>query len=279
MVWGRLGWTDQAMKNLGGEPSHPKEWWRDFFQPITAEIMFGPKAGQTEQEVARVLTQTKAKAPLDVLDLACGTGRHAMVFAARGFSVTGLDYSRAYLREARNAAKEIRAAIRFVHGDMRDLRPHFAANSFGMVVSLFNSFGFFDRRRDDFKMLKAINRVLEPGGWLVINTLNEAGVARRLKKPISLGREPVPNVIMVDAAEYDRAARRTTCRWTIVDARRPKAAIFRKSFTQNVYSHAEMKNLLRPAGFTIEKTWGVLSGGRFDAGKSWHQTIAARKPD
>jgi ubiquinone/menaquinone biosynthesis C-methylase UbiE len=279
MIWRSPGWTDQAMKNLGGEPSHPKDWWREFFQPITAEIMFVPKIGQTEREVAQVLRQTRAKTPLDVLDLACGTGRHAMVFAARGFTVTGLDYSHAYLREARKTARKIRASVRFVHGDMRQLRPHFAANSFGMVVSLFNSFGYFDHRRDDFQTLKAINRVLKPGGWLVVNTLNEAGVARRLKKPISSGREPLSQVIMVDAAQYDRAARRTTCRWTIVDARRPKAAIFRKSFTQNVYSHAEMKNLLRAAGFSIEKTWGVLSGGPFDARKSWHQTIAARKPE
>jgi ubiquinone/menaquinone biosynthesis C-methylase UbiE len=52
-------------------------------------------------------------------------------------------------------------------------------------VSLHNSFGYFDSRRDDFKMLKEVYRVLRPGGAFVINTLNGGGVAKRLKTPIS----------------------------------------------------------------------------------------------
>ena len=46
----------------------------------------------------------------------------------------------------------------------------------------------------------------------------------------------------------------------------------------NVYSHRELKVLLKRAGFTIVTTWGVLAGGRFDPRTSWHQSIAARKP-
>lgn len=260
------------------QTSEMKEWWRHFFQPITAEVMFASRAEATEKEVAQVVRQTKAAPPLEVLDLACGTGRHSMALARRGFAVTGLDYSKTYLREARKAAKKARTPIRFVHGDMKTLEPLFAANAFGLVVSLYNSFGYFDSRRDDFRMLKAVYRVLKPGGWFVINTMNKAGVIRRLAKPVSRGHEPLPNVFMIDEARYDRGPRQTVCRWTIVDARRSKAAISRLGFKQNVYSHAELKKLLRAAGFTIEKTWGVLSGGRFDPRTSWHQTIAARKP-
>jgi hypothetical protein len=126
-------------------------------------------------------------------------------------------------------------------------------------------------------MLRAVNRVLKPGGWFVINTLNEGGVRQRLKKPISMGREPIQNVLMIDEARYDRKARKTVCRWTIADLRGAKSAVVRLDFRQNVYSHTELKNLLRRAGFRVEKTWGVLAGGRFDPRKSWHQTIAARK--
>jgi SAM-dependent methyltransferase len=160
---------------------------------------------------------------------------------------------------------------------MRDLKPHFPANSFDIVVSLFNSFGYFDKRTDDFRMLRAVNRVLRPGGWFVVNTLNEGGVLRRLNKPISTGREPLPIVFVFDEARYDRKTRRTICRWMIADARRRKAAVHRLSFAQNVYSHAELKRLLQRAGFTVVTTWGPLAGGRFDPKKSWHQTIAARK--
>src|SRR5262249_22826315 len=155
-----------------------------------------------------------------------------LVFAGRGFAVTGLDYSKPYLRIARQAAKAAGLPIPFVQGDMRDLKPHFAANSFDLVVSMYNSFGYFDRRADDLRMLREVNRVLRPGGWFVVNTLNKAGVIKRLSKPISTGREPVPNVFVIDAARYDRKAAQTVCRWTIADTRGPKPAISRLSFTQ-----------------------------------------------
>ena len=80
-----------------------------------------------------------------------------------------------------------------------------------------------------------------------------------------MGREPLPNVFMIDAACYDVRKRQTLSKWTIVDARR------------NVYSHAELRKLLIAAGFRVETAWGVLAGGPFDNGESWHQTIVARK--
>jgi len=241
-------------------------------------VMFGTKTGSTDAEIAQVLRKTRVRPPADVLDLACGIGRHSHQFAELGFAVTGLDYSEPYLQQARKAAKRAKLPIRFVQGDMRDLKPHFAPNSFDMVVSLFNSFGYFDKRADDLKMLRTVNRVLRPGGWFVVNTLNEGGVLKRLSKPISMGREPLANLFVIDEARYDRKARRTICRWTIADTRKRKAAVHRLDFAQNVYSHSELKRLLRQAGFTVVSSWGSLGGGRFDPKKSWHQTIAARKP-
>ena len=265
------------MRKTRPSPSTAKDWWQEFFQPITGEVMFGAKAGNTEAEIAQVLRRTRVKPPAELLDLACGIGRHSHQFAARGFAVTGLDYSEPYLRQARKAAKKDRLSVRFVQGDMRDLKPHFAPSSFDLVVSMFNSFGYFDHRADDFRMLRAVNRVLKPGGWFVINTLNQGGVLKRLKKPISMGREPLANVFVIDEARYDRKTRRTICRWTIADARGRNAAVYRLNFAQNVYSHAELKRLLRRAGFAVVTSWGTLAGGRFDPKKSWHQSIAARK--
>jgi ubiquinone/menaquinone biosynthesis C-methylase UbiE len=265
------------MKGSVESESVLNDWWRDFFSPVIGEVMFASKAGQSDAEVRQVLKKSKVKAPLNILDLACGIGRHSLVFAAHGYTVTGLDYSESFLREARKSAREAREEIRFVRGDMKHLQPHFVAKEFGLVVSLYNSFGYFGSRRDDFKMLKAVHRLLGPGGAFVVNTLNGRGVAKRLKTPVSIGREPLPNVFMIDAARYDARKRQTFSSWTIVDARRPRARIIRKSFRQNVYSHTELRRLLIGAGFNIETTWGTLSGGRFSNAQSWHQTILARK--
>jgi SAM-dependent methyltransferase len=239
--------------------------------------MFVPRATRSEAEVAQVIRQSKARAPLNVLDLACGVGRHSLVFATQGFNVTGLDFSKAYLQEARKAARRARQKVQFIHGDIRNLKQHFSAGAFDLAVSMFNSFGYFRRRRDDLKVLEEVHRTLAPGGALVLNTLNGDGVARRLKQPVSMGHEPLPNVFMIDAARYDARRKETITRWTIVDTRQARAKVVRHSFRQNVYSHAELKRLLRAAGFEIEQTWGLLEGGRFDPRTSWSQTVMARK--
>jgi SAM-dependent methyltransferase len=249
-------------------------WWRDFFTADLGEVLFASRAAVTDKEVAKVIGATKIRPQADVLDLGCGIGRHCVALSRRGFAVTGLDYSNDFLREARKAARKAKAPVVFVRGDMRHLRAHFAARRFDLVVSLFNTFGYFAKRSDDRRMLREIHRVLKPGGALVLNTLNAGGVAARL--PMERGSEPLPNVFMIDRARYDRRRKETNSEWIIIDTRRPMARVSRRSFRQNVYSHAELKRMLRAAGFRVERVWSMLSGGRFNT-KSWHQTIVARR--
>ena len=253
------------------------DWWRDFFQPLVGEAMFAAKTEESRIEVDHIVARTGLAPPAEVLDLACGVGRHALVFATRGFSVTGLDYSAPFLRVARRSARAAGLRIRFVQADMKDIGARFPAARFDLVVSLFNSFGYFARRRDDARMLRAVHRVLRPGGALVINTLNRAGVARRLKQPMTYVYEPVPDVQVTDASRYDPQRRQTRADWTIVDARARKPRIFRRSVRQHVYSHADLRRLLVATGFAIETIWGPWSGDPFEPKTSWDQTVVARK--
>lgn len=252
-------------------------WWRDFFEPIVGEVLFATKTAQAEAEVRQIVRRARAEPPAKVLDLACGTGRHSRVFAARGFEVTGLDYSPAFLRDARLAVRAAGQHVRFVRGDMKRLNSYFAANEFDLVVSLFHSFGYFPTRRDDLKVLQAVHDVLKPGGAFVLNTLNGTTLAERLRRPISFGYEPLPNLFVIDAPQYDAAKKRMSETWTIIDARAKTARISRRSFRQNIYSHAELRRLLSAAGFTVETAWGRLAGGAFKRRESWEQTILARR--
>lgn len=254
-----------------------KAWWKDFFVPVIGEIMFQPRIEHSQLEVDEILRNTKIQKGSKVLDLACGVGRHSVLFAKQGFEVVGLDFAKNYLVEARKAALKTKSEVKFVHGDMKNLRPHFDAETFDLVVSLYNSFGYFKTRNEDLRMLKEVYRVLKPGGKFVVNTLNGNGVKAALAKPVSVGREPIKNVFMIDAARFDQKKRQTQSQWTVVDARKSKTKVHRMSFQQNVYSHQELKSALRKAKFKIEMTWGMLQGGSFEPSKTWHQTIVARK--
>ena len=56
-----------------------------------------------------------------VLDLGCGLGRHALLFARAGFSVTGFDLSEIGLAKLRERAGVERLHVLTAMGDLREL--------------------------------------------------------------------------------------------------------------------------------------------------------------
>lgn len=69
---------------------------------------------------------------LDVLDLGCGTGRHAAWLAAAGARVTAVDFSKGMLAEARRTAGG--GKIRFLAHDLHRPLP-FRSGTFDRVIS------------------------------------------------------------------------------------------------------------------------------------------------
>ena len=262
-----------------------QDWWKTFFGDQIGDFMFGRiSPRKTSAEVKTIIKNSKLPRESHILDLACGRGRHTVELARNKYRVTGLDYSKVYISTAKQLVKaqKLQDWVDLVRGDMRRLSPHFRPESFDMVVSLYNSFGYFSRKTDDRKMLREVGRVLRPSGLLVLNTLNHTGVEHRLcKLPTSADLpgidrwEKLSNKeFFLDRARYDSRRREIRVDWHFLDLKAGKDRPY--SFRQNVYSSEDLGKMLREAGFTIVKRWGRLDGGKFNS-ISWHQTILARK--
>ena len=110
-----------------------------------------------------------------VLDMCCGTGRHALEFAARGFRVTGVDITAPYVQAARDSADAMGLSVEFIQADARAwCRP----GAFGLAVNLFTSFGYFPTKAEDELMLARIADSLAPGGALVVEVVGKETAAR-----------------------------------------------------------------------------------------------------
>lgn len=262
-----------------------REWWQGFFGREVGEMMFASKTLRlTRREVDTVLDRARPPKNGHILDVACGQGRHLVELARRGYRVTGIDYSSRYLATARRNIRRAGAGRlgNVVRGDMRFLRRHFEAGSFDLAVFLFNSFGFFDRRSDDRRVLREIARVLKPGGGLVLNTMNRSGAIHSLvtvpAKVRSEGlhhwEETRPGVFWLDSGWYDEKRRRLEGKWAYLDVKRRK--IMRFSLHVNTYTRRELREMLSRAGLKAVKSWGMLSGAGYHK-HSWHETIVARK--
>ncbi len=93
-----------------------------------------------------------------VLDLACGYGRNSIECAKYKLNVFGLDLSPELLSLAQHKGRENGYHIPVVRADMRDI-PF--CGPFDAVLSLFTSFGYFDRDVENEKVIHAVAGVLK----------------------------------------------------------------------------------------------------------------------
>ena len=113
-------------------------------------------------------------ARIRVLDLACGTGRHAMELAAMGYLVEGSDISSGMVAVARKSASERALDVRFHESSFQtaDAIP----GSFDVVLAMFASLGYLTSYADFELTLNNIAKKLAPGGVFIFDVWNGTAV-------------------------------------------------------------------------------------------------------
>jgi len=105
-----------------------------------------------------------------ILDLGCGTGRHAIELARRGYRVIGADLSESQLARAREKAATAGVSIAFQRHDARKLPFR---NEFDLVVMLCEgAFPLMETDEMNYDILAGATAALRPGGKLIFTTLN-----------------------------------------------------------------------------------------------------------
>jgi SAM-dependent methyltransferase len=100
--------------------------------------------------------------PGRALDLACGSGRNAVWLAARGWQVTGVDFSDVALEQARALAVEREVEVEWLEGDLLEWEP--ADRAYDLVVVLYLQVPAAERRR----ILACAAAAVAPGGTLLV---------------------------------------------------------------------------------------------------------------
>ncbi len=107
---------------------------------------------------------------LNILDVGCGTGRHAIEMALRGYNITGIDLSESMLKKAREKASQKGLDIPFLCHDARKLPFNGIFDAAIMLCE--GGFSLMETDEMNFEILKSATRALKPGGLLIFTTLN-----------------------------------------------------------------------------------------------------------
>lgn len=112
-------------------PNLYSEQWFEFFHVDIEEA-------RTIQETEFVCRCAPLPEFRNVLDVCCGTGRHAQALRNRGYSVVGIDRDADIIAKAR----QLVSRANFVAADIRDYQP--ATGAFDALIMMGQSFGHFD---------------------------------------------------------------------------------------------------------------------------------------
>jgi 2-polyprenyl-3-methyl-5-hydroxy-6-metoxy-1,4-benzoquinol methylase len=107
---------------------------------------------------------------LKILDVGCGTGRHAIELSKRGYHVTGIDLSESQLERAREKAHANNLSIDFQRQDARSLS---FSNEFDVAIMLCEGgFPLMETDEMNYEILKSVTKSLKPHAKFIFTTLN-----------------------------------------------------------------------------------------------------------
>ena len=225
------------------------EWFEEWFGEEYLELYPHRDDADAERAVALVGKAVGLQAGWRVLDVGSGAGRHARAFRALGARCVGLDLSATLLRIARTVTD-----APLVRADMRQLPIRL--RSMDLTVSLFTSFGYFERDEEHGNALREMVSTLRPGGWFVIDFLNPAEVRSRLvpRERVAAGDG------QVDVTRSVSPDGRYVCKSIRTAAGR--------NFVERVrlFEPAEIAAMLREAGLELRHRFGDYGGGRLHSG-------------
>jgi SAM-dependent methyltransferase len=216
----------------------------------------------------------------DLLELGCGTGRHAIEFSKLRYNVTGVDMSPAMVQQANaraaNFSSEISSRPIFQTGDVRSVRVN---ARFGAVISLFHVMSYQITNSDIRAAVNTAAAHLTPEGLFLFDFWH--GPAVLVDPPtIRVKRLEDDECRITRLAEpaVDHALNRVTVNYEIlVESKKTNiTSRFCEQHHLRYFSLIELENVLEVAGFEMLEAGPWLGNSR--PGKTnWFVWVVARK--
>ena len=246
------------------------EWWKDFFDEHYIELYNDKLLTERTQKEVNFLKSVFIQSSKfsKILDLACGQGRHTVELAAMGYDVTGLDYSNDLLALARFRAEVNKVSVHLVKSDMRSIP--FKHAEFDGVISMFSSFGYFEKEEDNEKVIAEVARVLKKQGVFVLDlrSLNflQKHPSSKSTDINSLGIEIQSKTFFNIQTNY----------WDAVMIWKRGNMKGKKVYRMRIYSKKEITELLMRNGLVVKQIIGSFTGTQY-TNKSNRMIVVATK--
>lgn len=243
------------------------------------DFLYRDKDYEGEADYVHGLIEEYAPKAESILELGCGTGKHAILLAKKGYSLECVDSSERMLDVAKESLaklpEEVTGRVRFMKDDIRTVRLN---KTFDAVISLFHVISYQTANEDLEDAFATASEHLKPGGvfifdcWYGPAVLSERPSVRvkRIKgESIELTRIAEPtnhdNENRVDVNYEVTVHDKSTDRYEVTTECHRMRYLFTpevKGFLSNsgmemIFSHEWLTKCVPGTG-----TWSVSFGGR-----------------
>ncbi len=181
-----------------------------------------------------------------LLDIGCGTGRLANLLAARGYRVTGIDVSTAFLQIAEGDAACLNLkTVEYGHQDMRTIGWE---EEFDAALCYFTTFGYFSDI-ENADVLRRVARALKPGGRFLVEMMNRDAV---LRGPFSQRVVEREGNFQIDQSQYDALSGRIQTNRTVILNGRKRTGFF----SVRLFTACELVHWLETSGLEYAALYG-----------------------
>ena len=218
--------------------------WKKFFDAHAGSYMANIFTQNTLKEVEFLIAELGLFQGDSILDIGCGTGRHSIELARRGYKVTGVDVSSGMLAEAKNAARAAHVevtwvqsdATRFVSEGQFDAAICLCEGAFGLLGSA------DDAIEQPLAIIQNIRKSLKPGKKALFTVLNGLWMLRqRTQAEVDNGSfDPLTLSLGSDAPPSESA---------------PPVRVIERAFVPT-----ELALLFRLGGMNVLNIWGGTAG-------------------
>ena len=148
-----------------------KQWYEELFENFANKYETEPYTKGTFGECDFIEKEIGYNKDLKILDIGCGTGRHSIELAKRGYNITGVDLSDSMLQKAKENAQRQQVQVTFVKHDARSL-PY--KSEFDLAIMLCEgAFSLMETDEMNFQILENASNALKPkNSKLIFTTLN-----------------------------------------------------------------------------------------------------------
>lgn len=213
--------------------------------------------------------------PLRLLDLACGTGRHAIELAGKGYEIEGSDIASAMVDKARESAAGRGLNLRF-HNHSFQTSDRIGGR-FDVVISMFSAVGYLLTYEDFALTLSNVRGLMAPGSVFIFDYWNGNAVLRDYS-PVKFLRKKSgqDEILRISETRIDPVAQwadvKFTCMGFSGDIRKQE---FEETHRVRFFFFREMEALLAASGFRILATCPFMHPDKPVQSHDWNISVVA----